>query len=1141
METSDKENLRINQDTATFGEYVNPVMKSISGQVCFQNSTKLHVLSITSENVNCYSSLTSKKYPETGFNQVLLLKNEKSYKEHLKSSVTGINLSRNEYYTVPPFEDLTLLTDESGSCIVENLIIGRRGYGSVFFPGKTNVTGLNLDKIVHFGRRMITVYPDDNCRPPVGQGLNKKAKVTLEFVWPIDKITEEPIRDVKRLKLMKFEEKVKKATLALGAKFVEYHPETGSWIFEVNHFSKYGLEDSDEEVESTVKPQSQKTSIQTEVKQLASLPNQKLDLQMSKKLENDDDDDDDMEDITGQTLPKELMEDEPSADLMYPATHHLLHAAGASLNKIQGMKATLFDEEMENEYDSVDLKMTERGDFSFNAESIKSPNKRQALEEKISTPSQLKYSRFQAIGVSSTSTSAPLPEFLSDHPVLMSGISSKTARSVQGHVWKGGTKIKLLPWSQSLLHNYQKMIADAGCFAGRSFRAGWGPSWKLVHLGNSIKTASRLNTQHILLGSPFMSSHSEFPHLNLVIENVKMSSSYQYTDNVIRTNLEELLNVHLSHSTYTIENEAPIFVAKPGIDLLHTCADTSKKHVLNIDPSHSDVDITRQCHHVWELCVALWGNILGVDKGIESVNSYVHLIARREAFSSWLIETTRNKIQEDIRNNKIFGNGYLSTIFTYLTGHQIVEACNVAHHSDDNRLSLLLAQASCNMISRKLIQKQLEIWEQLKSDQFINASRLKIFALLAGTLTWQGSKVLINCCEKLDWKRALSIHFWYHCPSNVSISKVIDEYDKAFQGLSPAGKYAQPPFPPYIEDNPVLLAESITDMNNGECNVPFDTAYHLLKLYCDRAYRMDKLLNPITSTPSHLDYRLSWLLSQVLQSLGYENIPVHLMDTLHCNFSSQLESIGLWHWAVFIALHISDSARRQALVMDLLYRYISLDSNEEDIAIENFLIERLRIPKHWIFSAKAVKAHYLNKDDEEAWYLLKAGYWNKSHEIIINKLAADAIISEKYDYLKEYLEQLAYPQRSITILDWNTGGQVFLDYIQITQTMENVKDEISAYELEKLQPEILSLCLRLSSLKCSNAKDRLCQSEMAKKTATLLRMVLMLQTAKNREKGDAPLHLLAPYLSKLPMPEDYALQELQTMTHTYMLSITKSD
>lgn len=50
---------------------------------------------------------------------------------------------------------------------------------------------------------------------------------------------------------MKYSEKLQRSTTKIGAKFVDYVPESGSWVFEVEHFTKYRLvdDDSDEEEE----------------------------------------------------------------------------------------------------------------------------------------------------------------------------------------------------------------------------------------------------------------------------------------------------------------------------------------------------------------------------------------------------------------------------------------------------------------------------------------------------------------------------------------------------------------------------------------------------------------------------------------------------------------------------------------------------------------------------------------------------------------------------------------------------------------------------------------------------------------------------------------------------------------------------
>uniref|UniRef100_A0A4W6F9G6 Nuclear pore complex protein Nup98-Nup96 n=1 Tax=Lates calcarifer TaxID=8187 RepID=A0A4W6F9G6_LATCA len=173
----------------------------------------------------------------------------------------GIVLNRVGYYTIPSMEDLAETVDENGECVVENFTVGRKGYGSIFFPGEVNVTGLNLDEIVHFRRKEVIVYPDDKNKPPEGEGLNRRAEVTLDGVWPNDKTTCTQIRSPERLTDMNYEGRLEKASRKQGARFLEYRPETGSWVFEVAHFSKYGLQDSDEEedVPPKVDPKKLKT------------------------------------------------------------------------------------------------------------------------------------------------------------------------------------------------------------------------------------------------------------------------------------------------------------------------------------------------------------------------------------------------------------------------------------------------------------------------------------------------------------------------------------------------------------------------------------------------------------------------------------------------------------------------------------------------------------------------------------------------------------------------------------------------------------------------------------------------------------------------------------------------------------------
>lgn len=99
-------------------------------------------------------------------------------------------------------------------------------------------------------------------------------------------------------------------------------------------------------------------------------------------------------------------------------------------------------------------------------------------------------------------------------------------------------------------------------------------------------------------------------------------------------------------------------------------------------------------------------------------------------------------------------------------------------------------------------------------------------------------------------------------------------------------------------------------------------------------------------------------MQQILLSLGYSHLSEHAAILTHVNFATQLEAYGLWHWAIFVMLHLKDAGKRKTAVMNLLQRHIEIDDTADDsIEREKFLREELGIPSTWIDHAKAVKSY----------------------------------------------------------------------------------------------------------------------------------------------------------------------------------------
>lgn len=79
----------------------------------------------------------------------------------------------------------------------------------------------------------MTVYPDDNKKPPVGQGLNRSARITLLGVYPIDRSTRQEITDVERIQKMNYTNHLHETTKKFDGDFINYDMTDGAWTFTV--------------------------------------------------------------------------------------------------------------------------------------------------------------------------------------------------------------------------------------------------------------------------------------------------------------------------------------------------------------------------------------------------------------------------------------------------------------------------------------------------------------------------------------------------------------------------------------------------------------------------------------------------------------------------------------------------------------------------------------------------------------------------------------------------------------------------------------------------------------------------------------------------------------------------------------------
>jgi len=167
------------------------------------------------------------------------------------SPAQGEDPKPGEYWMKPTLDELSKMSRDQLKR-VPDFTVGRENCGQVTFNGTVDLTSVDLDNIfgdiVDIALRRITVYPEEGVKPPMGKGLNVPSTLRIQNSWPrvkhkksASQVSSSPL----------FEKHIERLRRVADTKFISYERDTGTWVFEVPHFTTYGLDyDSDEEGEN---------------------------------------------------------------------------------------------------------------------------------------------------------------------------------------------------------------------------------------------------------------------------------------------------------------------------------------------------------------------------------------------------------------------------------------------------------------------------------------------------------------------------------------------------------------------------------------------------------------------------------------------------------------------------------------------------------------------------------------------------------------------------------------------------------------------------------------------------------------------------------------------------------------------------
>ncbi|GAO18625.1 hypothetical protein UVI_02062170 [Ustilaginoidea virens] len=867
---------------------------------------------------------------------------------------------------------------------VDNFTVGRDHVGYIKFKVPVDMSNIELDDIcggiIQLDPRSATVYPVQAKKPPVGKGLNVPAQISLEQSWPRGDRDKRNTSDPKRVN--KHVERLKRIPDTV---FESYDKETGVWTFGVEHFTTYGLDDSDEE-------------------------------------SSDADDGDDEEEVPS-----------PAPDGRARNVHDQDGAFGnaprgedtPSSRKNQALPGA-FDDQV-HPYEAEDV--NENSFLGISSADSAPSNVRLSLEDEYASGMGEEYESSDDEDMARSSSGQHLAAGLDDASSendqdsrrgTPGGILRARMRAVKDSA--GPVTVEVVDgddWMEMLRKTVSPVKRDRQLLREMNET----PS-KLGRLDNSGDYLEFDLGKTSIWGNNISKDEGKRGHISTQMANDKGLGFATSID---------LMNSLFEKPKPTRQNPGATVQAKgfpqdkvteiklvDGIPMAALRA-TSLGDLFHGHETNDAANIYEK--RVWELASILFDDMPGVNQG-EAED-----LARKQRLSQFwtgLVE------QASTTNIGLAGSSEEKAVAS-LAGHRIPEACKFLADGKNFRLGTLVPLIGTSEVAKTEMREQLRAWHDSKVlSEFSEAIRT-IYELLSGNVcVCEGMKnvpvedrmesFVMSKKFGLDWRQSFGLRLWYATSRRdsaaLAVLKFKDDIKQDREEHDPQPWYREQGLKPVWED-----------ANEGSRQ---DLLWGLLQLYADRTTDLEAVLRPENSRLSPLDMRLCWQLGQGLTSTGRVSFGAQgdeKADAATIAYAAQLTAAGDWLEAIFVLLHLRNTGARAKAIQEQLCRHAGLigPDNGTTYAV---LTEKFLIPGAWLWQALALYMRSVKHDaSAEVHCLLRAGEFVEAHQVLVRQVAPRAIIERDYATLSCLLSQ--FQGRVESISQWARGGEIYNHFLSL--------------------------------------------------------------------------------------------------------------